>query len=182
MLLLSLLLLQLLLLLLLLKLLLEEVLVLLVQLLLLQNGGSKLRVNQELLCLEHVQRHALLENVKLLGRDYGRHLYGDLNRGSLLLLLFLLLLKLLHCGHDRVSRLLYLPTDDDDPSLRVDRAKSLFVVCTAPLVEEVREHVAMVADKEGVRHVSQLLRVLAGQMEGGGDLICDDVIHVFGPT
>ena len=42
------------------------------------------------------------------------------------------------------------------------------------------EHVAVVADKEGVRHVGQFLRVLLGEVDGGGHLVRDDVIHVIG--
>ena len=38
----------------------------------------------------------------------------------------------------------------------------------------------MVADKEGVRHVGKLLRILRVEVERGGGLVCDDIIHVAG--
>ena len=101
--------------------------------------------------------------------------------GRLLLLLLLLLLSLLfHDGHHRVCRLLNLSFDYDHPSLGVYRPQSFFVCRTASLVEEMREHVAVVPDEERVRHVSQLLRVLASEMERRGHLISDDVIHIVG--
>ena len=109
----------------------------------------------------------------------GGHLDRNLD-GRLLLLLLLLLRLLLHDGHHRVCWFLNLSFDYDDTSLGVYRTQSVLVCCTVSLVEEMREHVAVVTDEECVRHVGQLLRVLASEMERRGHLISDDVIHIVG--
>ena len=134
-------------------------------------------MHQETLSLEHVERHVLLHQVQLLRK----HLDGDLDRGRLLLLQ-LLLLKLFHRRHDRMRGLLNLPFYHDDSSLGVDGPEGFFACCPAPLVEEVREHVAMISDEERVGHVGELLRVLLGEVEGGGEFVCDDVVHVVSST
>ena len=135
-------------------------------------------MHQERLGLEHVEGHVVLHHLQLLGQHLDRHRH----RGGLFLLLQLFLLELLlelfHSGQHRVGRFLNLSLYHDDPRLRVDGAKGFFVGRPAALEEKVREHVAMVADKESVRHVGQFLRVLQGEVDGRGDLVCDDVIHV----
>lgn len=117
----------------------------------------------------------------------GQHLNGDLDRGGLLnlqlfLLQLLLLLKLFHCDRDRMCWFLDLALDDNDSCLRVDGAQGFLVCRPVARAEKVREHVAMVSDKERVRHVGKLLGVLLGEVDGGGHLVSDDVIHVFRAT
>ena len=81
-----------------------------------------------------------------------------------------------------MSWFLDLALDDNDSCLRVDGAKSFLVCRPVARVEKVREHVAMVSDEERVRHVGELLGILLGEVDGGGDLVRDDVIHVIGTT
>ena len=79
-----------------------------------------------------------------------------------------------------MHRLLNLIADLHDAGLRVDRSQRLLVRCAAPVEEQVWEHVAVVADEEGVCHVGELLRVLLSEVEGRGGLVRDDVIHIAG--
>ena len=46
----------------------------------------------------------------------------------------------------------------------------------------MREHVAMVTDKEGVWHVGKFLAVLFCQINWGGELVSNDIVHVVSPT
>ena len=83
---------------------------------------------------------------------------------------------------DRVSRFLHHVVYDNDSSLRVDGFDGFRVGCTLTFAEEVREHVAVIADKEGVRHEGKLLRVLVRKMNGRCGLVRDNVVHILCPT
>lgn len=58
---------------------------------------------------------------------------------------------------DGVGRFLYCIVDDDNTSLRVDGFDVLWVVCSLTVEQQVRKHVAMIANEEGVRHEGQFL-------------------------
>ena len=81
-----------------------------------------------------------------------------------------------------VGRLLDHVIDHSHSGLRVDGTECVQVGGPRSGVQEVGEHVSVIADKEGVRHVGQLLGVLLHEVERRGVLVGDDVIHVVSTT
>lgn len=57
----------------------------------------------------------------------------------------------------------------------VDQNKSMW--CETERYLEVREHVSMISNEEGVGHVGQFLRVLLCVLNGRRVLVTDDVVH-----
>ena len=112
------------------------------------DGGGLVEAHPEERVSVHVEHAVLVEHL-----------------GQAELLLLLCVLGDLVLGLDRMDRLLNHAVDHSHSGLGIDGAESVRVGGPRPGVQEVGEHVSVIADKEGVWHVGQLLGVLLHEVE-----------------